>query len=174
MNNQAVFELFRAAESNLKKIAPNHIPWAGHLASDPDTKSRFDFTSTGLATLADMLGKGMMVRVEEGHDALLFTFNAGWEVGETVTNTPVPGNEYTMKKIHGCLQAVGEGEVIRRRTAEFTVVLTWEEIPGHGRDLALASIHPGRPDAPANLEGLAEGDVLSAEQLAQRGIVRVC
>ena len=72
------------------------------------------------------------------------------------------------------LQPKGDGEITRTKTNRFTICLTWEDIPGQGRDLALASVYPGAPDAPWNMDGLTEGQTISGQELLDRGCTRVC
>lgn len=176
MNNLSLIKLFRTSFNNLKVVAPEHNPFKGHLACDEPTKSRFSFSHAEnmIGTLADLLGKAEMIEVNEGTGAILFVFKSNREVGETVTNTPIPSNSYTMQMIHGMLQPVGEGQLTRSSTEEFTVCLTWEDIPGQGKDLALASVYPGRPDAPWYMGGLDEGQTITGQQLLDRGCFRVC
>lgn len=168
--------MFRKAFDNLKAIAPAHNPFAGHLACDSDTKSRFSFEDAGIGTIADLLGQADLVDVQEGHGALLFIFDNGWsgDCGETVTNSPIPTANYTMQMVHGMLQPRGESIIMRQQTKRFTICLTWEDIPGQGRDLALASVYPGEPDAPWNMDGLTEGQTISGQELLDRGCTRVC
>ena len=176
MNNAAVFALISKAHGNLLKIAPSHDPFQGHLSGDEDTKSRFAFSQAGIGTIADLLGQAELLEVQEGHGALLFIFDNGWsgEVGETVTNLPIAERQYVMENIHGMLQPKGEGALTRIPTKRFTVCLTWEDIPGQGRDLALASVYPGQPDAQWNMDGLTEGQTISGQELLDRGCTRVC
>ena len=175
MNNENVFSVVRAAFESLKVVAPNYNPFAGHLSGDEPTKSRFSFANAEpVSTLADLMGQAELVRGEGGTEAILFVFKANMEIGETVTNAPIPTNSYRMELVHGMLQPKGEGILTRNSTAEFTVCLTWEDIPGHGRDLALASVYPGQPDAPWDMTDLTEGQTISGQELLDRGCIRVC
>ena len=168
--------LIRKANENLAKIAPTHNPFGGHLAKDPDTKSRFSFENAGIGTIADLLGQAELIDITEGRGAILLTFDCGWsgDCGEVVINAPIASNNYRMELVHGMLQARGDGQLTRQETKQFTICLTWEDVPGVGKDLALASVYPGKPDEPSNLDGLKEGDVLTGSQLLERNITRVC
>ena len=176
MNNESVFAMISKAHANLLKIAPSHDPFQGHLSGDEDTKSRFSFASAGIGTIADLLGQAEMIDVQEGHGALLFIFDNGWsgDVGEIVTNLPIAERQYVMENIHGMLQPKGEGRLTRTKRHRFTICLTWEDIPGQGRDLALASVYPGQPDAPWDMTDLTEGQTISGQELLDRGCTRVC
>ena len=176
MNNESLMVMFRKAFDNLKAIAPAHNPFAGHLSGDEATKSRFSCEDAGIGTIADLLGQAELSEVQEGRGAILFTFDNGWsgDCGETVTNSPIPTANYTMQMVHGMLQPSGYGIIRRRKTKQFTICLTWEDIPGVGKDLALASVYPGAPDAPWNMDGLIEGQTISGQELINRGCVRVC
>ena len=79
-----------------------------------------------------------------------------------------------MENIHGMLQPKGEGLLTRTKTQRFTVCLTWENIPGVGKALALASVYPGSPDEPWDMTGLTEGQIITGRELINRGCVRVC
>lgn len=174
MNNAAFMSLINKAHANLLAIAPQHDPFAGHLAYDEPTKSRFLFPSAGIGTIADLLSESTMVSIEEGRGAILLTFEAGHEIGEVVTNSPRPDGIYVMEKVHGMIQPKGEGEIIRGGTKIFTICLTWEDVPDQGKDLALASVYPGRPDSVWDMTDLTEGKIISGQELIDRGCIRVC
>lgn len=176
MNNESLMVLFRKAFDNLKAIAPAHNPFSGHLSGDAETKSRFSFENAGIGTIADLLGQAELLEVQEGHGALLFVFDNRWsgDVGETVINAPIAERQYVMENIHGMLQPRGDGIIRRRQTKQFTICLTWENIPGIGKDLALASVYPGSPDEPWDMTGLTEGQTISGQELLDRGCTRVC
>ena len=175
MNNAAILAMVNKANDNLLVIAPHHDPFAGHLSGDEPTKSRFLFPQAGIGTICDLLSESRIESVEEGHGgAILLVFEAGHEIGEVVTNSPRPDGIYVMEKVHGMIQPTGEGDIIRGGTKIFTVCLTLEEIPGVGKDFALASVYPGRPDPAWSMDGLTEGQTISGKDLIDRGCIRVC
>jgi hypothetical protein len=177
MNYNSLMALIRSAAENVKKIAPDHNPWAGHLLRDPKGKSRFSFENAGLGTIADLLGRASIVSVKFQRNALIVTADCNWETGcagWSVTNEPIPENKYVMTMVHGMLQAKGSGRFVERADNYFTVVMTEEAMPDGTTDLALASIYPGQPDPEYSLEGLHENDVLTGAELIERGITRVC
>ena len=177
MNFESIMSMIRVASENLSKIAPNHNPWSGHLLNDPAGKSRFSFVSANNGTIADLLGKSSIVNVKFQKGAVLITMNSNWDPdgsGWSVSNEPISENKYVMTKVHGMLQPKGAGKLVQRADNYFTVVLTEEKMPDGTTDLALASLYPGEPDPEYSLEGLHENDVLTGQQLLDRGINRVC
>lgn len=159
---------------NVHRVAGSaYSPFRGHLADDMDTKSRFDATHAGIGYISDLLGKAELQGATFDDNALVFVFDAGWEVGEFVTNVPIPENEYTITMVHGMLQPRGDGKIVRERTTMFTVVFTPEIVGDGEKVMALASIYPGRPD-PVHEVPFKEGDKVTGRQLLDAGIVRVC
>ena len=92
----------------------------------------------------------------------------GAYLGISVENHPDANGKFVVKFNHGELQIFGDGVLVEHKTNTVTVVLTPED-----KGLALASIYPGLPDEPLNMEGLKEGDILTYEDLKQRNITRV-
>lgn len=177
MNYTAIMDMVRTAEQNLKKIAPDHNPWSGHLLNDPDGKSKFSFENAGNGTIADLLGTASIVDVKYQKSAVLITMDCNWDpgcAGWSVTNKPIPENKYIACDVHGMIQFKGDGKLVTRADNWFTLCLTEEKMPDGTTDLALASIYPGQPDKPYDLSGIKAGDVLTGADLLARGINRVC
>ena len=180
MNNSIFAEMIVAALVKLSIVFPEHCPWKGHLKGDAREKSRFFISEIPTilsfkSHLADMLGTSELKNVYKGNgDAVILIFDAHSKVGLESKNLIVADKSYNIEKIHGSLQARGEGELTISDTTMFTVVLTPERMKDGSTDYVLASIYPGEPDPIANWEGLSEGDVVAGSDLIARQIIRCC
>lgn len=160
------------ALKNLQEVAPSFDPFKGHLAGDPDTKSRFFSKTGGESLIKDLLGgfTTLLEKDDSQEGVIIETYSTNYMIGTEVSNAPKEGQSYTMKMVHGCLQPTGVGRLHEEYTNVFTFVYTLEE----NTIWCLASCYPGRATSLGDLTNLNEGDVLSYEELLNRGITRVC
>ena len=178
MNNNLIFKTLIDAALNVQKLIPGYTPWRGHLRTDERSKSRFDIVEiTNINALrphlADMLGAAT-IEFREGNEpeSCVIIAHNNARFGIATQNKILPENDYVLKEIHGCLQAVGHGKFSESPTGDITFALTKEVFKNGERDYVLASMYPGLPDPGYNADGLTEGQTISGAELLERGWTR--
>jgi len=171
-----------AAHETLKQIAPNHDPLRGHtIGTATAGSSVFDNDIKDMDTLSDKMVSWANAKVildldvgpgKAGAICISYTLVEDLTIGYASESSPLPDEEYTIKRDHGDLIPSGKVCVTTKRTGALTFVLTPERV-GTELEYALASVYPGFPDKQGDWTDLKEGDVVRGVELIRRGISRV-
>ena len=167
---------FDAGSHNLKLMvsAPEAPEWlkkfsplSGHRPEDGGTFGSSVFFKEVLESDRHPLDDAVSVELHPGHGgpekALVFTVESTAEVGTWYPlDRPM---RVVIRRVHGSLQAVLE-KPMPVSTTHWTFVLTNEGESGW----VLASAYPGIADPDPDMSGLNEGDEISLEEAARRGL----
>lgn len=120
---------------------------------------------------ADFLHKAAVAEFVPGNDGRIFmVFEAEQVIRYSDYSCAYDDEQYLMKRIGGCLTAVGPVDRVKEETRWFTAVFApVESEDGHGNgEYAFSGTFPGRPDCNPLVEGLEEGDMIYGSEVNAR------
>ena len=120
---------------------------------------------------SDLLHKAAVAEFIPGNDGRIFmVFEADQVIRHCDHSCAYDDERYLMKRIDGCMKAVGPVDRVKEETRWFTAVFAPAEPengPGTG-GYAFSGAFPGRPDLNPLVDGLEEGDMIYGSEVNAR------
>jgi hypothetical protein len=160
----------------VETIFPGYDPFKGHRPGDHANKSTFSFDGTAMEMLDKVWTKLMptpsIAKPDENTVIMTYMVAPSEDAGTEVLTSLIPDAVYTIDTPHGdYLQARGPVTTASVKAKYVSFVLTLENA-AEGKVWCLASVYPGKPDAPGDWTGLKAGDEVLGKDLIARGITR--
>ena len=119
----------------------------------------------GWTGYAYLLHKAMVTEFIPGNDGRIFMiFEANQFIQDIDFSCAYDDEQYLIKRIDGCLKAVGPVDRVKEESRWFTVVFA----PVESGEYAFSGAFPGRPDLNPLVEGLEEGDIIYGSEVNAR------
>ena len=135
-----------------------------------DRAGKFN-NADGWIGFSDLLHKAAVAEFVPGNDGRIFMiFEANQFIQDIDFSCAYDDEQYLIKRIDGCLKAVGPVDRVKEETRWFTAVFAPAEPEnGHGAgEYAFSGAFPGRPDLNPLVEGLEEGDIIYGSEVNAR------
>ena len=129
-----------------------------------DRSGKFN-KADGWTGYAYLLHKAMVTEFIPGNDGRIFMiFEANQFIQDIDFSCAYDDEQYLIKRIDGCLKAVGPVDRVKEESRWFTVVFA----PVESGEYAFSGAFPGRPDLNPLVEGLEEGDIIYGSEVNAR------
>lgn len=135
-----------------------------------DRAAKFN-NADGWIGFSDLLHKAAVAEFVPGNDGRIFmVFEADQAIRHSDYSCAYDDERYLMKRIDGCLKAVGPVDRVKEETRWFTAVFAPVEPENdHGAGgYAFSGAFPGRPDLNPLVDGLEEGDMIYGSEVNAR------
>ena len=125
----------------------------------------------GWTGFADLLHNAVVTEFIPGNNGRIFMiFEADRVIRDIDYSCAYDDEQYLIKRINGCLKAIGPFDRVKEESTWFTAVFSPVEAEdGHGAEgYAFSGAFPGRPDLNPLVEGLEEGDMIYGSEVNAR------